>query len=569
MKLKLLVFLFLYGIASLSFGQYKQMLHKPYNEKVEDIDQLYENTVNKGREDSLYIQTYTRRIEQWALANDDDELALEAELLRAYVYWFIDGYKDPKLILGLILLAEKGKHQQIPHIEARAAQVVALHYWETKDYEKAFEWLLRLASILDEMQPESFPNMAEHLNFIGRCYYHFEDYKTALTYYEKSSTIKKTAFNAFSVFEAQATLGLCYQKLGQLTLAENYFLAVLNDSSQYAIPVWKNIVSGNLGYNYFLEGRYEKAIPLLEEDIENALLINDYGLAAGASIPLAHIYLKRGKLQESKQKIGESEKYIQQSGQADRLRDLYPIMSKRYAANNEIDSSAAYLDSAIAAIKAYNLKYSSLKLLRANQRVEAKERQLQIEKLQTKSKLSLSQRNWIIVFILVLLVGAMIAFWFRNENQIEKQELNELMHENTKKALFHSKRALENLTKKVREDNNLLDALKKNKAVEVNQNLILSLKSKSILTQEDWVQYQSLFNNVYPNFSPSLIASYPDLSQAEIRCLYLEKIQLSNNEMALVLGVSSNTMRVTKHRIRKKLELESQEAMKALLQKLG
>jgi len=43
---------------------------------------------------------------------------------------------------------------------------------------------------------------------------------------------------------------------------------------------------------------------------------------------------------------------------------------------------------------------------------------------------------------------------------------------------------------------------------------------------------------------------------------------LTNNEMALVLGISSNTVRVTKHRIRKKLHLESQEDMEILIQKL-
>ncbi|SDW08207.1 helix-turn-helix transcriptional regulator [Aequorivita viscosa] len=88
------------------------------------------------------------------------------------------------------------------------------------------------------------------------------------------------------------------------------------------------------------------------------------------------------------------------------------------------------------------------------------------------------------------------------------------------------------------------------------------------MTQTDWVEYQNLFEEVYPDFFPSLLASYPDLSQAEIRYLCLEKLQLTNNEMALVLGVSANTVRVTKHRIRKKLNIESQQEMEKLIQSL-
>lgn len=545
------------------------MLHQPYQDKVQAIDVLYKNTINKGREDSLYIQTYTEEIAQYAQKNDDEALALEAKLLKAYAYWFIYGHKVPELIQSLILIAEEGKQQNIPHIEARAVKVIALHFWNAKNYEKSFEWLLRLAKTLDQMQPEQFPNMAEHLDYIGRCYYYFEDYTTALTYYEKASQLEKTAFNAASVWEAQTTMGLCYQKLGKLIEAAYHFNAVIQDSATYASTIWKNIASGNLGYNYYLEGNYEKAVPLFKDDLQSALANNDYSLAAGTAIPLADIYLKKQQLQAAKQKIEEAKKYIQRSGQTDRLRKLYPVMSKWYAAKNLTDSSAAYLDSAMLATKQYNQKYSSLKLLRANQKVEAKERQMEIEKLKTESKLRLSQRNLIILIIIALLVGSMIAFWFRNQYLIKKQEIKELSLESTKEALSQAKNELTNLTLKVREDNNLILELKKNKAVEVNQNLISNLKSKSILTQEDWVAYQKLFNQVHPYFSTSVFTYCPHISQAELRCIYLEKLQLSNTEMALVLGVSINSIRVTKHRIRKKLNIETQEEMEGLIEKLS
>jgi DNA-binding CsgD family transcriptional regulator len=569
MKFKLLIFFSLWGVATVSFGQYKQMLNKPYKEKVDDIAELYKNTINKSRKDSSFIKNYCKEIEDWAKTNDDRELVMEAELLSAYTQWFLDGHKNPELIEPLISLAETAKIKGIAHIEARAVQVVANHYWTYKDYERAFEWLLRLALILDEMQPADFPNMAEHYNFIGRSYYYFEDYKSALNYYEKSNNLEKTAFNTTAVFAAQATLGLCYQNLGQLEMAEKYFLEVINDRTPYANNTWKGIASGNLGYNYFLKGDFEKSTPLLKVDIQNAILINDYGLAAGALIALAEIYLKQQKFQEAKQKIERARDYIEQSGQTDRLRKLYPIMSKWYAANSQPDSSSAYLDSAMVAINAYNEKYNSLKLLRANQKVDARNRQLEREKLIAESKIRLSQRNFIIYFIVILLIGSLITFWFRNKYLLKKQEFRELIYENTQKALSQAKNQLKSLMLKVREDNKMILVLKKNEAVEENQKLISKLKSKSILTNEDWVAYQKVFNQVYPYFSIALFTYSPDLSQAEIRCMYLEKLNLSNTEMALVLGVSANTIRVTKHRIRKKLDIENQEEMENLIQKLG
>ncbi|WP_347173847.1 tetratricopeptide repeat protein [Polaribacter uvawellassae] len=568
MKLKLIGFFLLFGCVT-SFAQYKEMLHKPYKDKIEAIDVLYRNTINKNKQDSLHIKTYTHEMEQWALANNDKELALEAELLRAYANWFFYGDKKLELIQNLIEVAQKGNTYKVYHIEERAIQVIATHYWSFKDYETAFEWLLQSAKILDKMEPESFPNMANHLNFIGRSYYHFEDYTNALTYFIKSSNIKKTAFNAADILGAQNTVGLCYQKLGELELAKTYFLKVINDTSPYKNTAWIGIASGNLGYNYYLKGNFEKAIPLFKKDIEEALKNEDYGLASGSATPLADIYLKQHKLTEAKQKIDEARKYIKLSKQTDRLHKLYPIMSKWYAANNQLALSTTYLDSTMIAINAFNEKYSGIKLLRANQKVEAKERELEVGKLKTESKLKITQRNFIILFIVLLLIISIFSFWFRNQYLLKKQEIKELALDKTQKELEKAESQLKNLTIKIREDNRLITELKKDKVSKNSANILSDLKTKNILTQNDWSKFQSTFKKVYPNFISSFTAAYPDISQAEIRCLCLEKLQLTNSEMALILGVSTNTIRVTKHRIRKKLNKHTEENLEKLLKEFG
>lgn len=547
-------------------AQYKQMLHKPYIDKVADIHQLYQNTINNGIQDSSSIAIFTKTMKDWALANNDKELALEAELLKAYSYWYIYSTKDSNLIQNLIKIANKAKKEHIPHIEDRAVKVVATHYWGVKNYEKAFVWLLRSAKILENMDPDSYPNMAAQLNLIGMSYYYFGDYEEAVGYLEKSSKLKKTVFNATEVISTQNTLGLCYQNLGDLDQSDQYFRAIIKDTTASAI--WRGIASGNLGYNHYLKGEFEKAIPLFETNIAEALIQNDYGLAAGSLTPLSDIYLKQHKYKEAKQKIETARKYIQQSGETDRLRKLYPVMSKWYAANKEPDLSVAYLDSSLVATKAYNEKYNGLQLLRANQKVAAKKQELEIEKLNTESLLKLSQRNFIISIISLLLIVSILGFWFRNKYLLKEQQIKEMALENTKKALTSAKVQLENLRFKVREDNNRIIELEKIKTDEIDSNLLSQLKSKIILTQEDWAQYQDLFKAVYPSFFPLLLASYPNLSQAELRYLCLIKLQLNNNEMGLLLGVSTNAMRVTKHRVRTKLNLETHEDLQCFIQDL-
>src|SRR5699024_3841319 len=85
MRLLLLLFLCLPGTL---FGQYKQLLHKSYKEKAQGLNVLYENVAQKR--DSLQIQSYADRMKAFALCHHDKALAAEADLLRAYVFSYLN-----------------------------------------------------------------------------------------------------------------------------------------------------------------------------------------------------------------------------------------------------------------------------------------------------------------------------------------------------------------------------------------------------------------------------------------------------------------------------------------------
>ena len=244
-------------------------------------------------------------------------------------------------------------------------------------------------------------------------------------------------------------------------------------------------------------------------------------------------------------------------------------MSKWYAANKQIDSSSVYLDSTINAINTYYQKYNSIKLIRANQKVQVRDWQLEIEKLHTESRLKISQRNNIILIIALLLIGSLCAYWFRNKYHLRKQEIKELRIENAEKALSNAKNQLQSLKLKIHDEQEIIESLQQQLQSKDNKKLICQLKSKIILTDEDWKKYQLLFDEIYPAYLHTLRSMYSNLTPSELRCLCLEKLELTNKEMGLVLGVSTNSVMVTKHRIRKKLGLKSQQDIRLLVRELS
>jgi len=60
----------------------------------------------------------------------------------------------------------------------------------------------------------------------------------------------------------------------------------------------------------------------------------------------------------------------------------------------------------------------------------------------------------------------------------------------------------------------------------------------------------------------------PDLSPSEIRFMTLARLNFSNKEMAAALGVTPQAIRVTRHRLRKKLNLPDEQNLEELVQSI-
>jgi DNA-binding CsgD family transcriptional regulator len=79
-----------------------------------------------------------------------------------------------------------------------------------------------------------------------------------------------------------------------------------------------------------------------------------------------------------------------------------------------------------------------------------------------------------------------------------------------------------------------------------------NLQSSVILTDNDWQEFKKLFEKAFPDFFHHLTAQYPGLTPAEVRLLALEKLQLPTKDMANMLGISADSIKKSRYRLRKK-----------------
>jgi hypothetical protein len=172
--------------------------------------------------------------------------------------------------------------------------------------------------------------------------------------------------------------------------------------------------------------------------------------------------------------------------------------------------------------------------------------------------------------ILIFLMGISLSvFIFKNKQKLNKQK-QKLLSSQLEIAEYNlkiSELKLNDFAQRIQEKSKLIDDMKEK--LEQNSttgnNLLTELQQSTILTEDDWTRFKSLFEQVHTGFFNRMKEKYPEMSPAEIRYLTLAKLQLSTKEMAAALGVSTQSIRTNWYRIRKKIELPEEITVEELV----
>ncbi len=90
----------------------------------------------------------------------------------------------------------------------------------------------------------------------------------------------------------------------------------------------------------------------------------------------------------------------------------------------------------------------------------------------------------------------------------------------------------------------------------------------TILTEEDWEKFKKTFEEVYPNFFASLRYKFPDITASELRLSALIKLNFSLREAANTLGISSESVKKSRYRLKKKIALQEEDSLEDFVRNL-
>ena len=432
--------------------------------------------------------------------------------------------------------------------EGNATMNIGLVYADQKDHGRALEHFLRANQLFEKLGRED--RIGITYNKIGSVYLEKGELDKAGKYLFDGLDIHTRNNFSFGILEACNRIGLYYRDKGELKEAEDYLQRSLAIAEQ------------------------NKDREHLVKNLEN----------------LASVYIRQGNLIQAKSFLDRALPLAQEHQYKKWLRDIYKDYKDVYALRNDYTRAFAYAekfeaikDSIFSEEKAAQLANLELEHQMAEQQqaIKLKEKEILLLQQQTRFdkliKISLISGT-ILVLILVYIV-------LRNQRYRYKknQELLERNHALAEKELENARLKEIELQQALTFKNKELTAytvnfIRKNELIEELKEKIISLKNTSHQPQtelntllnlvqqntsidRDWDDFKRTFENVHHNFFGNLLNQYPDLTPAELRLCALICLNLSAKEMASLMGISPDSVKTARYRLRKKFGLDQEQGL--------
>jgi DNA-binding CsgD family transcriptional regulator len=381
--------------------------------------------------------------------------------------------------------------------------------------------------------------------------------------------------------DPSGTLGLAYSTLGSMYLADKktdsaavFFRLSIDDFVK-----WKN--DAYLPGAYIRMGELENNPDLLRKGLSIAQSTLNKQAQVSALLSIGKWHLKNGQQADAENHFrsantiatGLSDKYFE-------MRTLESLIDLKKKQQNFTEVS--HLQSRLIAIKDefYSLEREKIvKNLEVQFEVSEKNRKLALmEKESEVSKLT----NIILVSCIIVLIVIFVTgyFVFKSINRRDKQLLRtkeelvealerqkSMKEQQFRNDLEHKESQLSAITLQMLQKNELIDEIKHyvQKDQQISGRELLKMVNKHLVQDNSWNDFDLYFESINKNFYTRLKQSYPDISTNDLKICALIKLNLSIKEMASILNISPDSVKTARYRLRKKLQLSTEDNLTSFI----
>ncbi|MEO6522680.1 MAG: tetratricopeptide repeat protein [Mucilaginibacter sp.] len=451
---------------------------------------------------------------------------------------------------------------------------MGLYYYTYRRSVDACKYFLKAQDVFRSVGFDKVPNISAYLTQEASFYYDLGDYENAMLYLKEALkypiSFPRTKIGTIN------TMGLIYRNNKEFEQALSCFNAALKLSKDNKDTAWVAISTGNIGSVYFMQGHYSEALPFITTDYTTSLKYGEGANAAHALLRLAKISLVNRNLNQAGSRLSEVEKLIQVVHDGLKLKiEYYALKAELSELEGKLAESIAYLKSMEQAKDSLQQRNNVAAVERTKLGWEMANHQVLINQLKTDAELGALKRNAIIMVLFFLIVISLLIY---NQQLLKvKKDKSKLITEKKQvdEELKNAESELLLYTESIRKKNVVIENFRKEidrlETKVVNRDEAEHLEKMMqahIMTDENWDEFKVIFSRVHAGFLLAIKKNFPGLSGTDTRILTLMKLQLSNREMANMLGITTDGIKKAKQRLRKKMGLQLDADMEHEISKL-
>lgn len=496
---------------------------------------------------------------------------------------------------------------------------------KNENYEKAIAYKFsELQVLLRSNQIDLIVRCGERL---GLLYYHLGQYHQSLIYFEKAANFYENTGNLFSyatikVNEANVytrlgkypqaihkmrlaeevyiedtikyanqlvglytNLGLAYFDLPNLDSAIYYYDKADQENQIAQNPMYSAVILNNRGDVFLAIDSLDEAEKCLTSALEIASDLNYYLLIATTKLNLGTIEMKRANYSAALNNLNDALSIYENLNSLYFLAETNIALSECYEEMGNHPKSLFYL-------KEFNKLEDSLKGAETLDRIANLEMQIALNEEQQRYELvqqekelaetkSRHQRTYLILLIGLILLGVAVAILFirglrtsLERNKLKSQQLQQ-RQKLLENELNFKRKEIENFSAYILEKNNILNEVKgllekiqtENPNSTHLKNAVNTVKHNLHLDQ-DRKELDLKIDQAHQEFISRLLDQHPKLTKTEQRLCSLLLMDLSTKDISNIMNVAPESVKKSRNRLRKKLELEPKTDLQEFLKSI-
>lgn len=465
-----------------------------------------------------------------------------------------------------------------------------IHIYEENPLE-GFSMMLEAVSECRSYGFSRTPLISYMLYDLSNIYYRFNNYRQSISFSLEAQRYSERYPSSASIVN---TLGMCYQKLGIYDSAQTTFQQAIALARSHNDTVWLAISTGNLGRTQCLQGNYRDGLAALHFDLATNAVREPINSSITA-LHLAEAHRLMGRLDSAMYYIIKSVDLYrtrfawasEQLAKSHFGRYYYYQLAQWHAASKQFEQAFRWQDSARVYDELYRAQHNLNLIAASEKRVQGLEFQQSLDLAEVEKKNATLRSLLLGIFLIAtLIIGVLVVSRQRLKHLKERQlyaerERNlELLRQQADQELEQAQIQLADYVRYMSEKNALIERISAEleeqshqplppESVDSLDHMRQQLVSASLLTKADWELFQRKFDRVYPGFFNRVRVVIPGVTASDERLFALGKLTLSTQHMAMMLGISPESVRKARYRLRKKLSsLPEAESVSDLLETL-